>query len=459
MDISKIAEITQKQRVFFASGRTLEVSFRREQLRILKQALARHEGQIFAALKRDLNKPAFESYVGDTALAMREIKHALKNLSSWTRPKKVKTPIAYFPARSYVYPEPYGVSLIMVPWNFPVQLTLNPLVGSMAAGNCSIIKPSEHAANTSSVLAKIISDNFAPGYISLVEGGPETAQALLAEKFDCIFFIGGPSIGKKVMEAAARNLTPITLELGGKIPCIVDSDIDLAVAARRITWGKFFNAGQSCVAVDYLLAQKDIKRDLIEHIKNNIYEFYGSDPSKSPDYPRIINKAHVERLSRLLREGRIVCGGRTDPDSLYISPTIIDEVSMGHEIMRDEIFGPILPVLEYDRLSDAIALVNERSKPLSLYFFSRDKDKQRKVLREIQSGAGCINDTVLHETTTALPFGGIGGESGIGKYHGKASFDAFSHSRGLIRNSFFLDLKFRYPPYKNHLKLIRKIFK
>ncbi len=456
MDKSRILELLENHRTFFSSGRTKELSFRMEQLKILRKAINSRETAIFEALKQDLNKPAFEAYGGDTAIVINEIDYALRRLRYWAKPKKVWTPLAYFPSSSYVAPEPYGVALIIGPWNFPFQLLFGPLVGAVAAGNCGVLKPPIAAPHSARLIAKIVTDNFDPAYISLVEGGAETGQMLLEEKFDYIFFTGGPATGRLVMQAAARHLTPVTLELGGKNPCIVDRDTRLDYTARRIVWGKFFNAGQSCVAVDHLLVDKRIKQRLLDLIVKYVNEFYGADPAQSPDYGRIVNDAHFERLSRLLGQGTIIAGGQSDRAARYIAPTIIDNLKGQEPIMEDEIFGPLLPVIEYGDLTEAIAMVNARPKPLALYFFSRDKEKQARVLREASSGGACINDTVIHETTS-LPFGGVG-ESGMGKYHGKAGFDAFSHDRSIIKSSFLFDIKLRYPPYKDHLKWMRKIF-
>jgi aldehyde dehydrogenase (NAD+) len=456
MEESQLIKRIEDHRAYFATGRTGNLSFRIEQLKTLRKAVVDNEQAMFDALKADLNKPAFEAYGGETEIVINEIDYTLKHLACWTKPKKIRTPFAYFPSKSYSISEPYGVTLIIGPWNFPVQLMLAPLVGAIAAGNCALLKPSIAAPRISHLLSDIIGNIFDPAYVSLVEGGAETAQMLLEEQFDHIFFTGGTAVGRLVMAAAANHLTPITLELGGKNPCIVDTDTHLDCTARRIVWGKFFNAGQSCVAVDYLLVQKRVKEALLDRMVNCIHQFYGSDPSKSPDFGRIIDDWHFDRLADLLSVGTIIAGGRTDRGSRYIAPTIIDGIQ-GHEpIMQEEIFGPLLPVIEYDDLRQAIAFVNKRPKPLALYFFSRDKSLQNRVLRETSAGGGCINDTVIHETT-CLPFGGAG-PSGIGKYHGKASFDTFSNQRSIIKSGFLFDVPLRYPPYKNHLKWLRKIF-
>ncbi|HYA85813.1 MAG TPA: aldehyde dehydrogenase [Nitrospirota bacterium] len=456
MDKPQIIKLINDHRRYFAGGKTRDLSFRIDKLRILREAVVENEQEIFDALKADLHKPAFEAYGGDTAIVVNEIDYAMKHLACWAKPKKVRTPFAYFPGKSYTLSEPYGVTLIVGPWNFPVQLMLAPLVGAIAAGNCALLKPSIAAPRISRLLTNIIGGIFEPAFVSIMEGGAETARMLLEERFDHIFFTGGTAVGRLVMIAAAEHLTPITLELGGKNPCIVDADTHLDYTARRIIWGKFFNAGQSCVAVDYLLVQKRVKQPLLDKMVDCIYQFYGSDPLQSPDFCRIIDDAHFTRLEGLLGKGTIVTGGRTERASRYIAPTIIDGI-LGHEpIMQEEIFGPLLPVIEYDDLSQAIAFVNKMPKPLALYFFSRNKGLQDRMLRETAAGGGCINDTVIHETTL-LPFGGVG-PSGIGKYHGKASFDAFSHERGIIKSGFLFDIPLRYPPYKKHLKWLRKIF-
>ncbi len=452
----EIETLLKNLRTFYASGKTREVSFRIEQLKRLRRALVDNETAIFEALKQDLHKPDFEAYGGDTAIVINEIDYALKHLRSWAKPKRVRTPLAYFPSSSFTYPEPYGVALIIGPWNFPFQLLFGPLVGAMAAGNCVLLKPPVASPHSTRLIAKIIHDHFDPSYIALVEGGAETGQTLLEEKFDYIFFTGGVATGRLVMQAAAKHLTPVTLELGGKNPCIVDADTRLDHTARRIVWGKFFNAGQSCVAVDYLLVDKKIKQQLLALIERSIIDFYGADPSQSPDFGRIVDDMHFERLSRLLGRGTMIGGGRSDRVSRYIAPTVIDGITGNEPIMEDEIFGPLLPVIEYDDLSQAIAMVNARPKPLALYFFSRDREKQERILRETSSGGACINDTVIQETTS-LPFGGVG-ESGMGKYHGKASFDVFSHERAVVKSGFLFDVFLRYPPYKDHLKWLKKIF-
>jgi acyl-CoA reductase-like NAD-dependent aldehyde dehydrogenase len=457
MNSTSIKELLHDHRAFFATGRTKDLSFRLEQLRVLRKAVTDNEAAIFHALKEDLGKPAFEAYGGESAIVINEIDQALRHLRRWSKPRRVRTPLAYFPAGSFIYPVPFGVALIISPWNFPVQLMLTPLVGAMAAGNCAVLKPSITASHTSRIITKLISDNFDPAYVSIVEGGAETAQALLQERFNHIFFTGGVATGKLVMAAAAKHLTPVTLELGGKNACMVDADVPLDIAARRIVFGKFFNAGQSCVAVDYLLVDRRVKQALLSHILKYTVEFYGKDASRSPDFCRIVNEQHFDRLLGLLHAGDIVLGGRSDRAGRYIAPTVIDGITGSEPIMEEEIFGPLLPVIAYDDLSEAIEFVNSRPKPLAFYFFSRDKARQERVLAGTSSGGGCINDTVVHFTVTGLPFGGVG-DSGMGKYHGKASFNTFTHDRSIIRNNFLVDAFLRYPPYKDHLRWLRKLF-
>jgi acyl-CoA reductase-like NAD-dependent aldehyde dehydrogenase len=455
LTLSPISDIIQQQREFFATGKTKDVAFRLEQLKRLKQAILDNQTAILEAVNADLNKPEFEAYATEIGV-VREIDYAIKHLKSWVKPKKVSTSIEQFPSSACIYPEPLGVVLIISPWNYPFQLMISPLVGAIAAGNCAILKPSELAANTSRIVTQITKKTFDPAYITSIEGGVETSQELLAEKFDHIFFTGGTKIGQIVMEAAAKHLTPVTLELGGKSPCIVDSNVHIEHAAKRIAWGKFINAGQTCIAPDYLLVDRTVKNDLLTSIKQYIQEFYGDDPAKSPDYGRIINQRHFERLASFLNEGQPYIGGQTNPEERYIAPTIIDGVDWDTPVMQEEIFGPILPVLEYSDLSDAIAKINARPKPLALYLFSKDQQKQERVLQETSSGGVCINDTVMQVGVSELPFGGVG-SSGIGSYHGKASFDTFSHRKSVLKRSFLLDLDWRYAPYQGKLKLIKRI--
>lgn len=445
----------EQQRLFFGTGQTKPVEFRLAQLAKLKQAIIERQTDIVAAAKADLGRPEFEAYFEIATLS--EINLAIKKLKTWMRPKRVKSTLENFPSSAWIQPEPLGVVLIIGPWNYPFQLMVSPLVGAIAAGNCAILKPSEHAPNTASVVADLIADTFDPSYITLFQGDASVSQQLLAERFDHIFFTGGSAIGRIIMAAAAQHLTPVTLELGGKSPCIVDTDINVDHAARRIAWGKFINAGQTCIAPDYLLIDRTLKDTFLETLVGAMREFFGDDPSQSPDLSRIINQRQFERLTSLLDNGNVVIGGQTDASTRYIAPTVLDNITWDSAIMQDEIFGPILPVLTYERFDQALSQINAHPKPLALYLFSRDRAKQQRVLTETSSGGVCLNDTVLHIGVPGLPFGGVG-QSGMGSYHGKASFDTFSHYKSILKKTFWFDLDWRYAPYKpSKLAQIKKL--
>ncbi|NER38087.1 MAG: aldehyde dehydrogenase [Oscillatoria sp. SIO1A7] len=449
-----VEEAVRQQRQFFATGKTKDVAFRIAQLERLKRTIKENEGEIFKALQADLHKPEVEAYF--EVIVSREIDIALKQIKTWVKPKRAKIPIDQFPASARIYPEPLGVVLIIGAWNYPLSLVMGPLIGAIAAGNCAIVKPSEMAPHTSHLVTELIHNSFDPAYIAAIEGSIETSQKLLAEKFDYIFFTGSTHIGKIVMEAAAKTLTPVTLELGGKSPCIVEPDIDIEVAARRIAWGKFLNAGQTCIAPDYLLVHRAVKKDLVAAIQRSIREFYGEDPAASPDYARIISDKHFSRISALLQDGDIVAGGQTNPAERYIAPTVMENVSLDARVMQEEIFGPILPVLSHSELSEAISIINSRPKPLALYLFSQDRAKQKQVLEQTSSGGLCLNETVVHFSVPELPFGGVG-NSGIGRYHGRASFDTFSNYKSVLKRYFLFDLDLRYPPYSGKLGMLKKI--
>jgi aldehyde dehydrogenase (NAD+) len=452
---STLQLLVQQQRHFFCTGQTKPIAFRTQQLQNLQQAITNYQSAIVEAAKQDLGRPEYEAYFEIATVA--EIKQALKSLKQWMKPQRVASPIDQFPSTAWIQPDPLGVVLIIGPWNYPFQLIISPLVGAIAAGNCAILKPSEHAPHTAQVVADMIQSACEPQYIAVAQGDADVSQQLLAEKFDHIFFTGGTAIGRVVMAAAAKHLTPVTLELGGKSPCVVEDNARLDYTAKRIAWGKFINAGQTCIAPDYLLVNRRIKQDLLTKIKAYIQEFYGTDPATSPDYARIINQRHFARLASFLDNGTPLIGGQADPDTRYIAPTLLDNVSWDAAVMQDEIFGPILPVVEYGELEEAIALINARPKPLALYFFSNDSRKQEQILQSTSSGGVCINDTVMHIAVSALPFGGVG-ESGMGKYHGKASFDTFSHYKSVLKKGMWLDLAWRYAPYTaSKLKLIKKI--
>ena len=453
----EIRKVLERQRKYFATGITRSYAFRRRELKKLKKAVKEKETELMKALAGDLGKSVPEAYTSEVSFVLREIDFVLKHLKKWMKPRRAAIPLICFPSSGRIHPEPYGVSLIMGPWNYPFQLVASPLVGAIAAGDCAIIKPSELAKNISHFLARLIGETFSPEYISVVEGGVEEGSHLLAQDFDLIFYTGSSRVGRIVMEAAAKHLTPVVLELGGKSPCVVDETVDTVVAAKRITWGKFLNAGQTCVAPDYLLVHKKVKPALTEAIKKALHQFYGENPHDSVDYPRIINERHVERLSALLGEGDIITGGEVIKEERFIAPTVIDNVQWTDKIMADEIFGPILPVLEYETVEDAISQINAHSKPLALYVFSKNKKFQDRIISETSSGGVCVNDTVLHIIPFSLPFGGVG-ESGMGSYHGKAGFDAFSHFRSVLRKSFVLDSNLRYPPYRPLTGVSKKLF-
>lgn len=456
--MTDIESIIANQRSFFASGRTRSISFRQQQLRILRNAIAQNEKRILSALHADLKKSEYEGYLTEVGIIYDEIRYITKHTPRWARPRRVKTPIYHFPAKSMIYPEPYGVVLIISPWNYPFQLALSPLIGAISAGNCAVIKPSEYSPHTSELLCEIIAAHFRADYITVVTGEAETSRALLKQKLDYIFFTGSPEIGRRVMESAAGHLTPVTLELGGKSPCIVAEDADLDSAAKRIVSGKFINAGQTCIAPDYLLAHHSIRDALTRRMGEVISDFYGRNPQDSPDYPRIINKRHFDRLAGLLEETDIAVGGQTDRDELYFAPTIVNAEFRDHPLMEEEIFGPILPVLSYDTADYAIDSIRSLPRPLALYLFTRNKHLQKRILNEISFGGGCINDTLIHIATPYLPFGGIG-QSGMGNYHGKASFDTFCHEKSILKNLSPFENPFRLPPYKNMLKWLKKVLR
>jgi aldehyde dehydrogenase (NAD+) len=447
-----------RQRAFFDAGKTKDIDFRIAQLKKLKDGIRKFEPEIMASLYDDLRKPLFESYASEIGIVYTEIDHVIRNLRSWSRTRRVATPLIHFLSRSYVYSEPYGVVLIVSPWNYPFLMAVAPLIGAIAAGNCVLIKPSEFSSSTSQIIAKIISELFSPDYVTVFQGEAQATQNLLEEKFDYIFFTGSTAVGRIIMTAAARHLTPVTLELGGKSPCIVHEDAALNYGIKRIAWGKFLNAGQTCIAPDYVLIHRKIKDSFIEKMIKTIHAFYGDDPMMSPDYARIINERHFNRIISLMKNGRILYGGKYLSKDLYISPTIIDQISPEEPLMLEEIFGPLLPLVEYDNIDEAIAFVNQRPRPLALYCFSENREIQDKVLRETSSGGGCINDTISHIGSQELPFGGIG-DSGMGAYHGKTSFDTFSHQRGVLFHSNLVDIPLRYPPYRDRVSLLQFVFR
>lgn len=453
-----IKDIVKMQREYFAKGETLDLDYRINALRRLKEYIKKYEEEICGALKEDLNKSPFEAYATEIGFVYAELNEMIKKLPRWSRVKRVRTPLTQFKSVSYIVSEPYGVVLIMSPWNYPFQLSVTPLIGAIAGGNCAIVKPSAYSPRTSSVIAKIIGECFENKYIAVIEGGREANGELLNEKFDYIFFTGSVGVGKVVMEAASRNLTPVTLELGGKSPCIVDKSANIEISAKRIVWGKTVNSGQTCVAPDYCFAHREIKQDLIEAMKKCIRDFYGESPCKNPEYPKIVNEKHFKRLLALLDSGEVVEGGDFDEENLKISPTILDNVSFDSPVMQEEIFGPILPVIEYDDIEKVISYINSRPKPLALYLFTGDSKLEKTVIKRVPFGGGCINDTLVHLATSHMPFGGVG-ESGMGGYHGKWSFDTFTHKKSIMKKSFLMDIELRYPPYHDKLGILKKLMR
>jgi aldehyde dehydrogenase (NAD+) len=428
-----------------------DVSLRKKRLIELKKTIVNYESRINQALKDDLGKSAFETYATEIGFMLEEINYTLKNIDSWASVKKVKTPLTLFPGKSYIYPEPYGVVLIISPWNYPFQLCLSPFLGAFAAGNKVVLKPSEFAPQTAAVIKKIINEVFSDEEVSVVEGGLEETQCLLKQKFDYIFFTGSTAVGKIIMKAASEYLTPVTLELGGKSPCLIEESANLDVAAKRIAWGKFLNAGQTCVAPDYVVVPEHLQETFIEKLKHHLNLFYTEDIKSSTDYPRIVNNKHFDRLKDLLVKDKIALGGELDRDENFISPTVMKNVDWTDKIMEDEIFGPILPVIPYTNLDQAVQSILKYPKPLAFYLFSESVTKQKELISKIPFGGGCINDTVVHLANPNLPFGGVG-TSGIGSYHGQKSFDTFTHYKSLFKQGSLVDIPLRYPPY-NESKL------
>lgn len=459
MDSQGVQDIVNRQKQMVRSGATQSVAFRLKQLEVLKSAIKKREKHIMEALFADLGKAEFEAYATEIGTVYDSISHAMKHLKKWAKPKRVPTPIVHFGSVSYIFSEPYGSILIIGPFNYPFMLVLDPLIGAISAGNCAVVKPSEYTPHVSAIIAEILADCFDETYIKTIEGGKEITSILIHTPFDLIFFTGSIGVGKIVMEAAASNLVPVILELGGKSPCIVDRETNLDLAAKRIVWGKFLNTGQTCVAPDYVLAHRDIKEALIAKMKEQITAFYGADPKASRDYGRIVNTRQWDRLNGLLDDAKVVAGGYGDREHLYFAPTIMKGVEWDDKVMEEEIFGPILPVLEYDDLSLVIDKVNAKPKPLALYLFTENKTIENKVLHSISFGGGCVNDTILHLVSPYLPFGGVG-SSGMGSYHGKHSFDSFSHRKSVLKKSTRINLDLIFPPYNlQKLKWIKRFMK
>lgn len=442
----KISEIVKKQKDYFAAGETRSVKKRLEILKKLHQAIKNREKQLCEAIQADLGKSATESYMCEVGLTLSELSFQIKHLKKWAKPKRCKTDLANFPGRSFALREPYGCVLIMSPWNYPFLLCMEPMVGAIAAGNCCVLKPSAYSSHTSAAIKELIEEVFPEEYVAVVEGGRAENSALLEERFDYIFFTGGTNVGKMVLQKAAVYLTPVTLELGGKSPCIVEKTADLKLAADRIAFGKYLNCGQTCVAPDYLLIDKAVKKDFLEHFKEAIAQMYGENALHNPDYGKIINEKHFDRLKALIIPEKIVYGGQGNREKLQLAPMVMDNVRECDAIMQEEIFGPILPVLEYENIDEAFDFVQKREKPLAAYLFTRNRAVEKRFLKEFSFGGGCINDTIVHLATSHMGFGGVG-NSGMGSYHGWKSFETFTHEKCILKKYRWPDLPIRYQPY------------
>ncbi len=458
MTQAEIKQLIQKQRTFFHSDATLDVEYRIHALQKLKACILKYENEINIAIRADLGKCAFESYMCETGLVLSELTYMLKHTRKFSKERTVRTPLAQFHSRSYQKPSPYGVTLIMSPWNYPFMLTMTPLIDAIAAGNSAVLKPSAYSPATSAIIHEIIAECFPPDYIAVVEGGREENTELLNEHFDYIFFTGSQSVGKLVLRKAAKFITPVTLELGGKSPCIVDASADIKLAARRIVFGKYLNLGQTCVAPDYLLVDNKIKEELLHCLKSEIIRQFGEHPLDNPDYGHIVNQKHFERLCKLYHNEKIYWGGATD-QNLRIEPTIISDVALKSPLMKQEIFGPLLPVIGYDSLDDVFEIINLHPTPLALYLFTTNDKTKKLIFSSIRFGGGCVNDTIMHLTSPKLGFGGIG-LSGMGAYHGKAGFDTFTHYKSVVDKGKAFDLPIRYQPYKEqNCRLLHRFLK
>lgn len=453
--MQSIAKAIAAHRAFFKTGKTREIDFRVNSLRKLSNTLKKYEKRFCEAIYEDLHKAEFEAYATEIGMVSKEIKMHMKNVKKWAKPTRVITDMLNLGSKSMVLHEPYGVVLVMSPWNYPLQLALTPLAGAISAGNCVVIKPAHYSEHTTEAIKDLITETFDPAYISVFTGDRKVNQALLEQRYDYIFFTGSTYLGRLVMEQAAKHLTPCTLELGGKSPCIVEPDANISVAAQRIAFGKFINTGQTCIAPDHLFVHRDIKARLLAKIIECVKSFHGEDPEQSPDYGRIINDAQFSKLDKLIHSaGTIVHGGRLNKKTRYISPTIIDNIKLSDPIMQEEIFGPVLPVIEYTSLQSVIDSINEREKPLAMYFFSSSRKKRDLLFGSTSSGGACFNDTIMHVTNPRMPFGGVG-FSGMGFYHGKHSFDTFSHHRSLLDKTTLFNATLAYPPYKNKLRFTK----
>ena len=457
MTEQEIKELVSRQRKYFQTGATLPVNTRAAALRKLYAAVSKYEKDIHEALRKDLGKSSFESYMCESGLVLSELSYMLRHVRSYSREKRVRTPLAQFHSRSFKKPSPYGVTLIMSPWNYPFLLTIDPLVDAIAAGNTAVVKPSAYSPATSELMARILRECFPEEYVAVVTGGRAENTCLLNEHFDYIFFTGSQAVGREVMRCASARLTPVTLELGGKSPCIVEKTANLKLAARRIVFGKYLNCGQTCVAPDYIYCDASVKDRLVEEIRRQVRIQYTEQPLSNPDYGKIINEKHFQRICGLIDPDKVVLGGGSNPDTLQIEPTVMDNVTFADAVMQEEIFGPLMPILTYDSLDEAIEKINSMAHPLALYLFTSDKAIARKVTARCQFGGGCVNDTIIHLATSEMGFGGFG-ESGMGAYHGKDGFDTFSHYKSIVDKKTWLDLPMRYQPYQELYRKLLHIF-
>lgn len=455
--LDQIESLRKKQMSFFSSGKTKDLKFRKESLIRFRNSILTHEKDIKEALFKDLNKSSFESYATEIGIVLHELGTQLRNMKRWARPKPVPTPLFAMPSRSYIVHEPYGRVFIISPWNYPFQLPVVPLIGAIATGNVAVIRQSRNSPNTNEVIGRILKECFPEEHVALIDCDIDTAEAALKLKWDLIFFTGSTSVGKRVYSEAALNLTPVILELGGKCPVVVDEDAAVKITARRIVWGKLINAGQTCISPDYLFVHEKIKDQLITNLKLEIVRMYGKDPVNNPDYPKMVSEKAFDRIAEFIKNEKILHGGRIDKDRLSVEPTLI-ECSLEDKCMSDEIFGPVLPVISYTGLDDVIGFINSKEKPLAVYFFSKNRVNQKKMIRNTSAGACLINDVILHIANINLPFGGVG-SSGIGRYHGKESFSAFSNRKAVMRSSSFIDIPIKYPPFGSKEKILKLFLK
>jgi aldehyde dehydrogenase (NAD+) len=453
-----ISTLVQSQKQFFSTQQTKDISFRKHALKKLQRELIRRENDIIKALNGDFKKSEYEAVMTETSIVLAELRMMLKNIHSWSKPKRILPSLLNFPSSAKIYKEPYGTALIIAPWNYPYQLAFAPLLGAVAAGNTVVLKPSELTPNTSKITKEIIEAVFDKNHVAVIEGGVSVSQELLAQRWDYIFFTGSVPVGKIVAKAAAEHLTPVTLELGGKSPCVIDETANIKLAAKRLVWGKFINGGQTCIAPDYLLIHKSVKNKFVTHFKEELIKAYGDNPKKTDDYPRIVNTKNYDRLALMLENENCLVGGQTDRNDNYIAPTIIDEPSLDSEVMKGEIFGPIFPLISYENEQDIATILAKYDKPLALYVFTTRNSFAKKMITDYSFGGGTINDTTVHFANHRLPFGGVG-ESGIGGYHGKQTFETFTHSKGVVTRGNWLDVPTRYAPYKGKLKQLKTLMK